>query len=512
MRKQTLHIAFFLSLLFIVLFSLQSFSQSLDWNVGIGGNSGRNSVSWALGPLVENGSEPNLYWEGGQVAPVATSPVIYGDNLIVTRRVTGNSSQESWIINYNVYTGDERWRVQLPVDTHHNYSKVSSVNNSHVYANRAGGASQPEYIYALDIDNGDIVWISDIKIGEHESESIAFAENGDLIAADLDHICRIDFEDGSTIWETPRNGASSDGDSPTVYRDRVYVWDQNSMGMFISTLDIESGELLYSSPIIGSPGFQQQCLTIGVNGTIYAGIMRGNDIDSLHSLTDNGETFIKNWSYPAGYTSYGYYGVSPYGSYVYAFSRNEELVSLDVNSGEVLNTSVKVGLNDGYGFSPYLAIGEDGMIYLAVEDWPDYKLSFFTPELELLWSESIYGLRGIALADSVLVVNGKSNIIRAYKGRYNPTADLIEMPEEKNIDVYPNPSSGIINIHSNFSNYNNEAKIEIINITGELVYSSKFLSESNTIIGVDISGLKNGIYILRYFIDNKYHLQKIIKQ
>ena len=159
-----------------------------------------------------------------------------------------------------------------------------------------------------------------------------------------------------------------------------------------------------------------------------------------------------------------------------------------------------------------MAIGDDGMVYLSVEDWPYYKLYIFTQELELLWGEEIYGLRGVALGDSVMAINGKNSIIRAYKGRPNPTASITGLPKESDlIAVNPNPSTGIFSIYVKNDESNFAAKVDVINVSGQTVYSTNLSSGFEPFFIIDISGQKDGIYILRYFTGNKFHFQKIIK-
>jgi len=518
MTTTTLYKATIPSLLLIAIFTLQSFSQSFDWNLATGGNSSRNGLSTALGPLVEPGGEPELYWSGGENAGVAHYPVIEGENLIVTRRWPANTQEEAWLVNYNVYTGEENWKITLPVNTYNNYSKVSAVNNGVVYANRSGGTTEHEFLYALDIETGDIIWMSEDTYGEHATETVTFTEDGDIIAADDQKLLRINQEDGTTVWQLPRGGSSSDGNAVSVFGDRGYFWDQNAMGMYVSVCDLETGEFLFSGDIIGTPGFQQGCLMVGPDGTVYAPLIRNNDEnDSIHALTDKGDYFEQKWSYPIAYSTFGNHGVGPDGT-IYTYSRDEEVVRLNPETGEVLNTSIVVSAGNGF-FHAEMAIGDDGFVYIAVQDWPFHKLYFFNQELDLLWSEEINGLRGVALGDSVLAINGKNDIVRAYKGRPNPISNINSIKFNKSITVFPNPSNGVFNITSNIDLKNEEVTVEIINVSGEVVYSSKVsmpngrqASGFETTLKVDISPQKEGIYILRYFIDNKYHFQKIIKQ
>ena len=511
MNKMTLHKSVFLTSLFVTIMMIQLFSQSFDWNLGTGGNLGRNGLSKALGPLVETGGEPELYWSGGESAPYASYPVIEGDNLIVARRWPSNNQEEAWIINYNVYTGEEKWKINLPVNTYTNYSKVSAVKDNVVYAMRAGGQTEAEYLYALDIETGGIIWMSEDTHGEDATETINFNVNGDIIAADNYKLLCIDHTDGTTKWELERNGGSSDGNAVSAYGDRGYYWEQNMTdGMIVSVCNLETGEYLYSSEGIGTPGFQQAGLMVSPEGIIYAPLLRGNpESDSLFSFTDDGSEFKKNWGYPIAFVTFGSHGVGPNGT-VYTYSRDDEVVRLDPETGNVLNTSIVVSGGNGF-LTPTMAIGDDGMVYLAVEDWPFYKLYIFTPDLEFLWGEEINGLRGVALEDSVMAINGKNDIIRAYKGRFNTATGVQQNKLETNIPICPNPSNGIFNIRLN-SLENNDAILDIINTSGKIVYSLKISSGFEAPFKIDISDQNDGIYILRYFSDDKYHFQKIIKQ
>lgn len=78
------------------------------------------------------------------------------------------------------------------------------------------------------------------------------------------------------------------------------------------------------------------------------------------------------------------------------------------------------------------------------------------------------------------------------------------------ISVYPNPNNGEFNLTiSKFDNLK-MSFVEIYNLLGEKVYSSR-LNQSNSTH--DISNLKAGIYQLKITNENKtIHLQKIIKQ
>ena len=62
--------------------------------------------------------------------------------------------------------------------------------------------------------------------------------------------------------------------------------------------------------------------------------------------------------------------------------------------------------------------------------------------------------------------------------------------ETVKVNIYPNPSKGIINIETEKS----DIEITIENLLGSIVYS-KQLSQNNS--SIDVSSLDKGIYIIR---------------
>ncbi len=70
-----------------------------------------------------------------------------------------------------------------------------------------------------------------------------------------------------------------------------------------------------------------------------------------------------------------------------------------------------------------------------------------------------------------------------------------------NISIYPNPTTGILNIENVES-----ASIEIFNLMGQSITRIDSANEFNT---VDISNFANGTYIIRIVKDNKVHTHKI---
>ena len=84
-----------------------------------------------------------------------------------------------------------------------------------------------------------------------------------------------------------------------------------------------------------------------------------------------------------------------------------------------------------------------------------------------------------------------------------------EMVSEHEIQIYPNPTEGDLNVSiSNISN-DNQAAITLYDISGRLL---KKEDATTGRVNIDISGVANGIYIMQIMIDEKVTTWKIIKK
>ena len=90
---------------------------------------------------------------------------------------------------------------------------------------------------------------------------------------------------------------------------------------------------------------------------------------------------------------------------------------------------------------------------------------------------------------------------------FNLTSLGIDAFASSIFSVYPNPSSGILNV--NFINAIENVNLQIIDVSGQIVFSEVNLSANKTI---DISSLQSGMYVVKINQDGKNFLQKIIKE
>jgi len=106
-----------------------------------------------------------------------------------------------------------------------------------------------------------------------------------------------------------------------------------------------------------------------------------------------------------------------------------------------------------------------------------------------------------------VMVRGAGNIFYAINSK-NIKIDLSTSISEINLDnvnVYPNPTNGIINITLN-ENVNVE-KIILTDLQGKIVYQNSQLSTQ-----INISNLSRGIYMLKVQSNNGISIHKVIKQ
>lgn len=96
------------------------------------------------------------------------------------------------------------------------------------------------------------------------------------------------------------------------------------------------------------------------------------------------------------------------------------------------------------------------------------------------------------------------NTIETLRANSGSTLSVTTFPNNLDLQIYPNPSSGKVNILSN-----KNVLVEIININGQKLVSKSFLNSPN-ITTVDLTGTSKGIYLLKLTIDKEIIIKKII--
>jgi outer membrane protein assembly factor BamB len=481
--------------IFILLFFLATSIFADNWQTGPGGKPSRHSLSAEIGPQAAD-----LLWQGSVSAVVAQQAVIDGDIVAMSRMFNiNNVLYGTKIVAHNLMTGDTLWTKGLPVDFPSTdwRSRVSAFKDGVVFATRAGNTNY-SYMYALSIADGAILWKSEGLVNEASTEGASFDSNGDLIVGNFDNIIRINYQDGTTVWQTNRSCPTTGGGEVAVFEDRGYYWEAAVNGPKISVIDLESGDYLYSSESL-SPGIIQQVAPfVGPDGTIY-GTRSMNNVttDFLFALSDKGSYFEIKWNVPLGFVPFATFGVGPDGS-VYSYSQTDEVIRIDPLNGNVIDTS-EVVLGGDFP-QPRMAIDAQGLVFVTNGGFTGGALYSFNPDLTLRWSENIPNVNvgGPAIGNNgTLVVCGTGTNVRAYAGI---GTGIKETPQNNSLQVFPNPSQQIINIEYNFCNeLTSGINVEVITSNGVQVYSKAYPSGNDELFRetIQVRDWEPGVYIIR---------------
>ncbi|MBM3436663.1 MAG: hypothetical protein FJY07_10660, partial [Bacteroidetes bacterium] len=369
---------------FLFIISLLTISFADNWQVGPGGKSERNCLSTESGPQTNS-----LLWQNGYNSVIAQQAVIDG-NIVAMSRIfnINNVLQGTKIVAQNLTTGDTLWTTILPVDFPATdwRSRVSAFKDGIIYATRAGNTNY-SYMYALNATDGSIFWKSEGLVNECSTEGASFASNGDLVVGNFDNIIRINYLDGTTVWQTNRSCPTSNGQEVAVYENRGYYWEASPTGPVVSAIDLETGQYLFSTPQGLTPGLIQQVgLFVGSDGTIYAPRTMNNvTTDFLFALSDKGTYFEEKWNIPLGYVPFATFGVGPDGT-IYSYSQNDHVIRIDPLNGSVMDTS-EIVLGGDFS-QPRMAIDAQGIVFITNGGFSGGALHSFDPDLTFRWSEN----------------------------------------------------------------------------------------------------------------------------
>ena len=98
------------------------------------------------------------------------------------------------------------------------------------------------------------------------------------------------------------------------------------------------------------------------------------------------------------------------------------------------------------------------------------------------------------------------------KTKIKRNGDLIREPEtaEKNISVYPNPSTGLVNL--SLSGFNGKkTNLTVVNVIGTVVYQEVLpIADGRINKTLDMSKSANGLYYIKLQADDYTEIRKIV--
>ena len=101
----------------------------------------------------------------------------------------------------------------------------------------------------------------------------------------------------------------------------------------------------------------------------------------------------------------------------------------------------------------------------------------------------------------------ESNVSRSFIVKDGTSVTSEDLPSLK---IYPNPFKQKISVEGDFKNQN--ITIELLNLTGEMVYSKSLLVVDHLFDEIDLSGCSDGIYCVHVYSNNQSMTSKVLKK
>jgi outer membrane protein assembly factor BamB len=383
-----------------------------SWQVS-GGTSARDCRSDELGPTTAD-----LLWSGGRPSIIAWQPITDGNKVFMVRQTQfGSAPEGSPVVAMDLATGAELWAVHIPYEAGDWTTWIAAAHSGLVFASRSGnGASVSAKMYALDQEDGSVVWASAADVNGGGYDGVMLTPDGDLLVGNFDSLMRIDVGDGSTVWSVPRLCAVSDSCGPALHGDAVYVADAVPGGHSIVRHDLATGAPQYSSPVM--PGFTLQNMPfVGPDGTVYLSRTQNNvDTDYFYAFEDTGTALVERWHVPAAWNTFTEHAVTPGGS-PFMFAPGYELVRLDPVTGGTVDSA---GIFPECWYAVRMATDGNGTFSLGNGAFPpdQGRLRVFDANLDPLWDTPVTNINigGPAIGHGgALVVCGINTDVRVYR-------------------------------------------------------------------------------------------------
>lgn len=144
-----------------------------------------------------------------------------------------------------------------------------------------------------------------------------------------------------------------------------------------------------------------------------------------------------------------------------------------------------------------------------------YSPSELRPKLKLLYTNLNTFAEGLYVATyNVTDPSGNvslpfNRIINVNRNYPTITSGISDITKDISLNIYPNPSNGIINLNYSFSSPEN-LTIEIYNSSGALVYNERNITAQSGTKSIDMSNFSNGLYHVRAIVSGKQISRQIL--
>jgi hypothetical protein len=372
-----------------------------------------------------------------------------------------------------------------------------------VYACDIDGDGDMDVLSAFspEADEGKIAWYENTdgngSFGPQQIITTLLSYARDVYACDVDgdgdmDVFSASFNDSKIAWYENIDGNGTFGEQQIIgnaaHATSIYACDINNDGTNdVLASALGDNEVVWFQNMGDGTFGEKQVITDLANSvnSVYASDLDGDGDNDVLSACSSGNKIA--WYENIDDGAFGeeqiivYDSISPKKS-VYACDLDNDGDN-DVLSADYYHDRIAWYENtDGAG-----TFGEEQMITTLA----DYAMSVFACDID-----------GDGDND-VLSASYSDNKIAWYR---NLIITDVETLVETNISIYPNPTSGIINL--DFADNNNQ-KIIVFDILGKMIIEKTKIQQTQTI---DLSGFENGIYILSIQTDEEVFISKIIKE
>ena len=205
------------------------------------------------------------------------------------------------------------------------------------------------------------------------------------------------------------------------------------------------------------------------------------------------------------------------GGSVFLWSTGETTASISVQPNETTVYTVEVSADGGScnDSDEVKVVVED--IPLTINDGEDVTICKGDEVLLQAIGSANY-LWDTGSTESSISVKPEVRTTYSVTGQKNGKIETVEIVvtvedcssnKKEEINLYPNPTRGIVNIH--LPSQKNKLKISIISLDGKLILTKEIKADTNGVFTqIDLSTMKKGVYFLRMSNENFTETKKIL--
>ena len=187
--------------------------------------------------------------------------------------------------------------------------------------------------------------------------------------------------------------------------------------------------------------------------------------------------------------------------------RLEGLCIFSINENRIIDSTFAL-IPNNFGWNPEICFFENELKVIGTSDGFVKVLDLSSAKVEI--NKDITSLSGIGAYSNIfneyfryfIGISGS----RINKYTYQPNTSVpTENPKET---IYPNPTSGIVNIPMNCAN---ASKYEIYNTTGRLLNSTEITSNSNNLLEIDFTLYPAGVYSVKVYCGKTVEQYQVVR-